>query len=233
MTKKKTLLIIPFVIFMSLVLSLITPALCYADDSDYKPRLEAPNSSIAYYNRELNRYFQVGSGMPNCVAYAYGRIYEMNGEKPLITHGSAGDWYFINKSNGYYKYGSEPKLGAVACWSRHVAVVEKIDDNGITLSESHWGGRYFDTVTYQNLSSHYGQTFYGYIYTYNGGVTKKLENKLLNATNQKSNQYMTEKANVIDVQNQFTLATMDVEANNQTEQAPTVITLADKLNTNR
>lgn len=233
MTKKKTLLIIPFVIFMSLVLSLITPALCYADDSNYEPRLEAPNSSIAYYNRELNRYFQVGSGMPNCVAYAYGRIYEMNGEKPLITHGSAGDWYFINKSNGYYKYGSEPKLGAVACWSRHVAVVEKIDENGITLSESHWGGRYFDTVTYQNVESHYGQTFYGYIYTYNGGVTKKLENKLLNATNQKSNQYMTEKANAIDVQNQFTLATMDVEANSQTEQAPTVVTLADKLNTNR
>ena len=93
MTKKKTLLIIPFVIVMSFILSLITPALCYADDSIYEPRLTAPSSSSAYYNRELNRYFQVGSGMPNCVAYGYGRIYEMNGEAPLITHGSAGDWY--------------------------------------------------------------------------------------------------------------------------------------------
>ena len=233
MTKKKTLLIIPFVIIMSFVLSLITPALCYADDSSYEPRLTAPNSSIAYYSRKLNRYFQVGSGMPNCVAYAYGRIYEMNGEKPLITHGSAGDWYFINKSNGYYDYGSEPKFGAVACWSRHVAVVEKIDDDGITLSESHWGGRYFNTVTYQNLSSHYGQTFYGYIYTYNGGVTKKMENKLLNATNQNSDQYMTEKAQPIDVQNQFTLATMDVEASNNNEQSAQPMLLTDKLNTNR
>ena len=182
MTKKKTLLIIPFVIIMSLVLSLITPALCYADDSDYEPRLTAPSSSNSYYNRELNRYFQVGSGMPNCVAYAYGRIYEMNGEAPLITHGSAGDWYFINKSNGYYEYGSEPKLGAVACWSRHVAVVEKIDDNGVTLSESHWHGRYFNTVTYSNLSSHYGQTFYGYIYTYED---KSAGNQTIDAPYQK------------------------------------------------
>ena len=112
-------------------------------------------------------------------------------------------------------------------------IVEKIDDDGITLSESHWGGRYFNTVTYQNLSSHYGQTFYGYIYTYNGGVTKKMENKLLNATNQNSDQYMTEKAQPIDVQNQFTLATMDVEASNNNEQSAKPMLLTDKLNTNR
>lgn len=233
MTKKKTLLIIPIVIVMSFILSLITPALCYADDSTYEPRLTAPSSSSAYYNRELNRYFQVGSGMPNCVAYAYGRIYEMNGEAPLITHGSAGDWYFINKSNGYYEYGSEPKLGAVACWSRHVAVVEAIDENGITLSESHWGGTYFNTVTYKTLSSHYGQTFYGYIYTYNGGVTKELEEKLLNATNQNSDKIMTERARTVDVQNQFALATRSIEENSEEQIEPPVLTLADKLSTNR
>ena len=233
MTKKKTLLIIPFVIVMSFILSLITPALCYADDSTYEPRLTAPSSSSAYYNRELNRYFQVGSGMPNCVAYAYGRIYEMNGEAPLITHGSAGDWYFINKSNGYYEYGSEPKLGAVACWSRHVAVVEAIDENGITLSESHWRERYFNTVTYKTLSSHYGQTFYGYIYTYNGGVTKELEEKLLNATNQNSDKIITERARTVDVQNQFALATRSIEENSEEQIEPPVLTLADKLNTNR
>ena len=97
MTKKKTLLIIPFVIIMTVIISLATPVLVYANDNGYEPRLSAPSSSSPYYSRQLNRYFQVGSGMPNCVAYAYGRIYEMNGEKPLITHGSAGDWYFINK----------------------------------------------------------------------------------------------------------------------------------------
>lgn len=233
MTKKKTLLIIPFVIVMSLILSLITPALCYADDSTYEPRLTAPSSSSAYYNRELNRYFQVGSDMPNCVAYAYGRIYEMNGEAPLITHGSAGDWYFINKSNGYYEYGSEPKLGAVACWSRHVAIVEAIDENGITLSESHWGGTYFNTVTYQSVPTGIKQTFYGYIYTYNDGVTKELEEKLLNATNQNSDKIMTERARTVDVQNQFALATRSIEENSEEQIEPPVLTLADKLSTNR
>lgn len=235
MTKKKTLLIIPFVIIMTVIISLATPVLVYANDNGYEPRLNAPSSSSPYYSRQLNRYFQVGSGMPNCVAYAYGRIYEMNGEKPLITHGSAGDWYFINKANVYYDYGSEPKLGAVACWSRHVAVVEKINENGsVTLSESHWGGRYFDTVTYSNMYSHYGQTFYGYIYTYNGGVTRALEKKLLNATNQNSDKYMTEKSMTHEVQNQFTLAKMDVESttSEKEERIPVAMTLADKLNSN-
>ena len=86
--------------------------------------------------------------MPNCVAYAYGRVYEMNGKAPKITHGNAGEWWSINKQGGYYKYGSKPKVGAVVVWSNHVAVVEQIHKNGsITISESHYGGTYFDTKT--------------------------------------------------------------------------------------
>lgn len=180
MLKKKTLLIIS-VIVATILVSVLAPMSAMANDDTYEPRLSAPNSSIAYYSSKLNVYFQTGTGMPNCVAYAYGRIYEMNGEKPLINHGSAGDWWFINKSNGYYSYGNTPKVGAVACWSRHVAVVERINKDGsVTLSESHWGGRYFDTVTYSNMNSHYGQSFYGYIYTYNNGMTQSLKRRLLN-----------------------------------------------------
>lgn len=37
----------------------------------------------------------------------------------------------------------------------------------MTISESHWGGNYFNTKTYYNINSHYGQQFYGYIYAYN------------------------------------------------------------------
>lgn len=102
--------------------------------------------------------------MPNCTAYAYGRIYEITGEAPLIKSGNAGSWWFNNKRNDYYEYGSEPKLGAIACWSGHVAVVEEINGDTITISESHWGGRYFNTKTYSNPNSKYRQTFYGYIY---------------------------------------------------------------------
>ncbi len=150
-------------LFVLIILS-VFPTTAFA--KDYEPRLEAP-SGEPYYTRELNVYSQTGYGMPNCVAYAYGRVYEMNGTAPKIKGGDASSWYFINKRNGYYDYGSEPKLGAVACWSNHVAVVEKIDADGtVTVSESHWRGRYFNTVRYSNVYSHYGQAFYGYIYTY-------------------------------------------------------------------
>lgn len=155
------------VITLILVFALTTlfPATVFA--AEFEARLTAPDSQ-PYYTSELNAYSQTGYGMPNCVAYAYGRVYELNDEKPKIDHGNAGEWWFINKANDYYEYGDEPKLGSVACWSDHVAVVEDIaDDGAITVSESHWGGGYFNTSVYYDMYSHYGQTFYGYIYTYN------------------------------------------------------------------
>lgn len=150
---------------LTFIVLAIFPTTAFAQE--FEPRLTAPQGE-PYYTSELNAYSQTGYGMPNCVAYAFGRIYELNGERPLIDHGNAGEWWFINKSNSYYDYGSEPKLGAIACWSGHVAVVENIaKDGAITVSESHWGGNYFNTNTYYDMSSHYGQYFYGYIYAYN------------------------------------------------------------------
>ena len=213
MAKKKTRLIVSILFIMTIIISAFAPISAFAEDnSSYQPRLTAPNSGISYYSREKNVYFQTGYGMPNCVAYAYGRVYEMNGEKPLINHGSAGDWYFINKSNGYYDYGSTPKLGAVACWSNHVAVVEKINKDGsVTLSESHWGGTYFDTVTYSNLGAHFGQRFYGYIYTYNEGVTSELEKALL-AKKKTHTQYKQEATTIPDSASQFSIIKLNNEA---------------------
>ena len=137
-----------------LIFCIVFPSTVSAESarSHYKPRLTAPTSDNAYYNSKLNRYSQTGYGMPNCVAYAYGRGYEMNGKAPKITHGNAGEWWSINKQGGYYKYGSKPKVGAVVVWSNHVAVVEQIHKNGsITISESHYGGTYFDTKTRHRL----------------------------------------------------------------------------------
>lgn len=152
-------------ILLVLVLLSAFPATAFA--IEYPARLTAPNGE-PYYTRQLNVYAQSGYGMPNCVAYAYGRLYELNGEAPKLNRGDAGQWWYINKANGYYDYGSEPRLGAVACWSNHVAVVEAINDetNAVTVSESHWGGTYFNTKTFYNMHSHYGQAFYGYIYAY-------------------------------------------------------------------
>ena len=125
----------------------LLPTAALAGESDFEPRLSAPSSGNSYYNRNLNIYSKQGYGMPNCTAYAYGRIYEITGEAPLIKSGNAGNWWFTNKRNDYYEYGSEPKLGAIACWSRHVAVVEAIDEDIVTISESHWRGKYFNTKT--------------------------------------------------------------------------------------
>lgn len=151
-------------VLFTLIILAVFPTTVFAEE--FEPRYTAPNGE-PYYTSALNRYSQTGYGMPNCVAYAYGRIYELNGEAPKISRGNAGEWWYINKNNDYYDYGQEPKLGAVACWSGHVAVVENIDEDGsVTISESHWGGTYFNTKTYSNVLSHYGQTFYGYIYAY-------------------------------------------------------------------
>lgn len=230
MIKKKTLLIVPLILVITMAISLLTPAYAMAEDNGYEPRLTAPNSSIACYSSKLNVYFQTGTPMPNCVAYAYGRIYEMNGEAPLITHGSAGDWYGMNKRNGYYPYGQEPKVGAVACWSGHVAIVEKVNKDGsVTVSESHWGGTYFDTKTFSNMNSHYGQRFQGYIYTYNNGVTKSLEKKLLKATDKKNNIYMAEALNKQEVTNKFASATFELNPNAQTKEASSILLLQDRI----
>lgn len=147
-----------------LILITAFPVTASAQADGFEPRLTSPERSNPYYNSELNVYSQTGYGMPNCVAYVFGRIYEITGEEPLITRGSAGEWWSINKKNGYYAYGQEPKLGAVACWSNHVAVVEKIEGNTVTASQSHWGGRYFDTTVFESGTDRFGQKFYGYIY---------------------------------------------------------------------
>lgn len=137
----------------------------------YIPRLEAPTRDNAYYY-ELNLYYNFGLGMPNCTAYAYGRAYEILGKEPMLSNGNAGRWWFYNIETGAYAYGSEPRLGAVACWddynaySGHVAVVEEINGDRVTISDSHYGGGYFYVTEMNADSSDHltGRRFLGYIY---------------------------------------------------------------------
>lgn len=138
---------------------------------NYIPRLEAPDGYNPYYH-ELNLYYRFGLGMPNCTAYAYGRAYEILGREPMLCNGNAGEWWSYNIAVGAYAYGSEPRLGAIACWddynhnSGHVAVVEEIHEDTVTISESQWGGSYFYVVEMSKNGSDYlsGRRFLGYIY---------------------------------------------------------------------
>ncbi len=116
----------------------------------FTPRLEPPLENHPYYYSNLNIFYKLGYGMPNCTAYAFGRAYEILGEEPKLSSGSAFRWYTYNKEGGYYPYGNEPKVGAIACFgantanpSGHVAVIEKIEGNYAYLSNSSWKGYLF------------------------------------------------------------------------------------------
>lgn len=92
-------------------------------------------------------YYDPNSGyydMPNCTQYAYGRAWEILGTRQdkLRYLGDAKQWWG-DFDRSYFKYGQEPKLGAIACWdddygAGHVAVVEHIGDDGIFMSESRY-----------------------------------------------------------------------------------------------
>lgn len=141
----------------------------------FTPRTEAPPTNNAWYYSNNNPFYAAGLGpgvdgsKGNCTWYAFGRAYEIVPSKyPSLSTGGASAWYGYT-ADGYSR-GSTPKLGAIACWSDHVAVVEAINSDGtIVLSESSYGanaGILFQlrTVNGSNPYNKSGDTFKGYIY---------------------------------------------------------------------
>lgn len=171
--KRNLLRRIPAVVLtVALLLTSVFSISMFASAASFTPRLSAPSSSNKYYYSNTNVFYKYGYGMPNCTAYAWGRAYEILGTEPKLSWNDAGQWYDYNKNGGYYKYGSTPKVGAVACWNYsgggHVAVVEKIENGKMTLSNSEWGGRSF-YLTYANTTDtnpggNSWWSFQGYIY---------------------------------------------------------------------
>lgn len=147
--------------------------------SSYSPRLSEPSTTNSYYIHTsyggLNECIHIsgGSVLPNCVGYAWGRSYENLGSRPNLSKGDAGTWYDYNKNNGYYSYGKNPYLGAVAVWKKtggsgHVAVVEVIDGDVVITSESGYNSSRWWKTTRSASNSNFSQsspyTFQGYIY---------------------------------------------------------------------
>lgn len=88
--------------------------------------------------------------MPNCTAYAWGRAYEILGYKPNLSRSHAYNWFNDNVNKGAFSYGNTPKIGSIICWNGgygHVAVVEAVNGNTMTISESAYGGFNFRTKT--------------------------------------------------------------------------------------
>lgn len=137
---------------------------------NFTPRLTAPSTTDKHWRHiskgGLNECIHIsgGSCLPNCVGYAWGRFYEIIGEKPALSKRNAEMWYG-DTADGY-KRSSTPALGAVACWSKgavgngadgagHVAIVERIEANGdIVTSNSAYGGTRFYTQTYKKSAGY-------------------------------------------------------------------------------
>ena len=148
----------------------------------FVPRLTQPPNTDNYWintgygglNPCILGYPSYGYGncLANCVGYAYGRAYEILGTDPHLCINQASAWYTYNDG---YPRSSEPQLGAIACWddgaSGHVAVVEEVFYTGgiitsCTVSESVYGGAFFQTATITRSSGWYrftGYTFQGFI----------------------------------------------------------------------
>lgn len=154
----------------------------------FVPRTTAPNGTEKYwildecggYNKCWPGNGSSTSALPNCVGYAWGRFYEINGSCNLSTS-NAKEWWG-NTSDGY-KRGKTPQLGAVICFYRadgggHVGIVEKINDDGsIFTSNSGWSGSRFYTQTLSppNYSWDSRYIFQGFIYSSNYQGKSKVE----------------------------------------------------------
>ncbi|MCM1168194.1 MAG: CHAP domain-containing protein [Lachnospiraceae bacterium] len=136
----------------------------------FTPRTTAPSATdkhwISTTKGGLNICIVIsgGSVLPNCVGYAWGRFYEIIGEKPTLASINAENWY-PNTADGY-KRSDTPKVGAIACWRKgqvyngndgcgHVAIVERVEANGdIFTSNSAYGGTRFYTQTYKKSNGY-------------------------------------------------------------------------------
>lgn len=166
----------------------------------FEKRLSAPSKSNKYYYSHSNIFYTSGYGMPNCTAYAWGRVYELTGKRYTALHGNAEDWWPAAKKAGM-KTGSTPKLGAICCWragvvgndndgAGHVAVVEEIKPNGdIVTSNSAWKGTNFYTKTVTKASGYQyssSRPFQGFIYCgidFDDDVKVETDNKPSTPTN--------------------------------------------------
>lgn len=147
--------------------------------SSFTPRLTAPSANDPHYTMTsyggLNPCIAgdpaawTGSVLANCVGYNYGRWYELLGRDPHLYTGDAKYWW---SHNSQYTHGSEPRLGAIICFSSaaqgHVAVVEQIiDHDTIVTSNSAYHSTIFYTQTLRRANNwvwNSNFTFQGFIY---------------------------------------------------------------------
>lgn len=189
------------VISFMIAIAVVVPAAANESHAAFNPRTSIPSygssAGKAYYYTNDNIFYRSGYGpnqvkrsdgkycIGNCTWYAYGRASEILG-KPLNSNfrWSASEWWSINKKGKYYPYGSTPKVGAIACYGTHVAIVEKVIDGKPYVSESGWTLSWKKPTSASDLVFHYGspwvRTPKGYIYITDAGDTSAPDIKNVN-----------------------------------------------------
>jgi hypothetical protein len=132
------------------------------------------NTNYGGYNKCIAIDTKTGFCLPNCTGYAWGRAREILGSSPNLCTTHARDWFGYNTKTKAFPSGTSPKLGAIACWSGgseghgHVAVVEAISGNKVTISESGYGWEtFYRRDIYNNFYVDNSYKFQGYIYITN------------------------------------------------------------------
>ena len=177
-----------FSLIVSLIMAavIVMPAAAVESYAAFSVRSSMPSytssAGKAYYYTDNNLFYKYNLGpdreykktyggyvVGNCTWYAYARASEILGETlNTAFRWSASEWWSINKSGNYYPYGSTPKVGAIACYGTHVAVVEKVVNGKPYVSESGWKISSSKPTSASKLSFNYGTPWRsdvkGYIY---------------------------------------------------------------------
>ena len=186
-----------FIISLIMAAAVITPVVSDTSYAAFSVRSSMPsytsaegkadyytdNNLFYKYNLGPDREYKKAYGgyvVGNCTWSAYARASEILGE-PLNTafRWSASEWWSINKAGNYYPYGSTPKVGAIACYGTHLAIVEKVVNGKPYVSESGWKISSSKPTSASKLYFNYGTPWRsdlkGYIYILDSNQKKDVD----------------------------------------------------------
>ncbi len=146
MKKKLSTRILSIFLSLLMVVSILPVGAITASAASFTPRLTAPTRSGWYVNYTRN----------NCGMYAQCRINEIVG-KSIITRTGPSSIATELRNRGYSS-GKVPKEGAVAINSGHVAIVERIENGKVYMSEGHYAFPYTSDSNTTNLGNSYQNT---------------------------------------------------------------------------
>lgn len=151
------------------------------DGWTFIPRFNSSGMAGSPYWYSLNPAYHHGHHLPHCTCYVIGRWFEIMDFTrtyseylcPVIKSTGNAETVWGYTQDGYAR-GSTPEIGAIICFQNnggHVAVVEEISADGLTLTCSNSGylsHRYFylSTVHWNGSTWHWNNTydFQGFIY---------------------------------------------------------------------